>query len=50
MINWKKYQSKISMQAQNPYLNYLIDLHFQAENRLTVLSFENGTDRIGHTG
>ena len=33
-INWNKYQSKVSMQAPNPYLNYLIDPSFQGVNRL----------------
>ena len=33
-INWNKYQSRVSMQAPNPYLNYLIDPSFQGVNRL----------------
>ena len=40
-INWNKYQSKISVQAQNQYLDYLVDPSFQGVNRLFVLSFEN---------
>ena len=27
-INWNKYQSKVLIQAPNPYLDYLIDLSF----------------------
>ena len=49
-INWNKYQSKVSIQAPNPYLDYLIDPSFQEVNRVFVLSFENRTGRIVHTG
>ena len=28
-FNWKKYQSKVSVHAQNQYLEYLIDPNFQ---------------------
>ena len=31
-INWSKYQSKVSIQAPKPYLNYLIDPSFQGVN------------------
>ena len=44
-INWNKYQSKVSKEAPNQYLNFLIDPSFRAVNRLFVLSFENGNDR-----
>ena len=40
-INWNKYQSKITKQAQNRYLDLLIDPSFQGVNRLFVLSFED---------
>ena len=40
-INWNKYQSKVSVERQNQYLDYLIDPSFQGANRLFVLSFEN---------
>ena len=40
-INWNKYQSKTTIQAQNQFLDYLIDLSFQGINSLFVLSFEN---------
>ena len=49
IINWNKYQSKVTIQAPNPYLDYLIDPSFQGVNRLFVLSFENNTDRAVHT-
>ena len=49
-INWMKYQSKLTEQMQNSYLDYLIDASFQWVNRLFVLSFGNRTDRIVHTG
>ena len=44
-IYWNKYQSKVTIQQQNSYLDYLIDPSFQGVNRLFALSFEN---RIGH--
>ena len=48
-VNWKKYQSKETIQVPNPYLNFLIDVSFQEVNRLFVLSFENKDDRTVHT-
>ena len=44
VINWNKYKSKLTQQAQKRYLDYLIDPSFQGVNRLFVL-FENSTDR-----
>ena len=38
------------MQAQSRYLDYLIDPSFQVADRLFLLSFENGMDRLEHTG
>ena len=35
-INWKKYQSKVSIESQNQYLDYLIDPTFQGVNRLFI--------------
>ena len=49
MINWSKYQSKVSIQAPNPYLDYLIDPSFQGLNRLFVLSFKNTAHRTTHS-
>ena len=46
-INWNKYQSKVTIQASNPYLDYLIP-SFQGVNRCFALSFENTTDRTIH--
>ena len=37
-INWNIYQSKVTQQAQNRFLNYLID---PTVNRVSALSFEN---------
>ena len=48
IIIWKKYESEASTQAQNKYLNYLLDPSFQGENRLLMLSFENNVHRIIH--
>ena len=48
-INWNKYQSKISTEAQNQSLDFLINPSFQGVNRLFVLSFENESDRTSHS-
>ena len=40
-VNRNRYQSKISTQIQNQYLDFLIDPSFQRVNRLFVLLFEN---------
>ena len=48
-INWNKYQSKITAQATNPYLDYLFEPSFWGVNRLFVLLFEHFNDRIVHT-
>ena len=32
-INWNKYQSKVTIQVQNPYLDHLIDPRFPGVNR-----------------
>ena len=45
MISMSKYQSNITIQTLNRYLDYLIDPSFQTINRFFVLSFENDTDR-----
>ena len=39
-INWDKYHSKKSVQAQNRYLNVSINPSFQGVNKLFILSFE----------
>ena len=49
IINWNKYQSKVTIQALNSYLDYLTDPSFQGVNRLFVLSLENTTNRTVHT-
>ena len=48
-INWLKYKSNVTIQAPNPYLDYLIDPNFQGVNRAFVLLFENTTDRTVDT-
>ena len=48
-VIWNKYESSIMTFAQNRYLNYLINPSFQGVNRLFVLSFKNGNDRISHS-
>ena len=47
-INWYKYQSKVAIQAQNPYLDYLIDSRFQGVNSFFVLSFGNNNPRTSY--
>ena len=47
-INCRKHQSKVTMQAPNPFLDSLIDPSFHGVNRLFVLSFENTTDETVH--
>ena len=44
-ILWNKYQSKVSIQEPNSYLDYFIDPRFLGVNRIFILSFENITDR-----
>ena len=40
-INWNKYLAQTTNQAQNIYLDYLIDPSFQGVNRLSILSFKD---------
>ena len=49
-INWNKYQSKVSPEIRNQYLDFLIEPSFQGINRLFVLLFENEENRKVHTG
>ena len=44
-IDWNKYQSKVTIQKPNLYLDYLVDPSSRGLNRLFVLPFENTTDR-----
>ena len=48
-FNWNKYQSKVTVQEQNRYLDFLIDPSFQIVNRPFVLSFENNGGRTSYT-
>ena len=48
-VNQNQYQSEVTIQAPNPYLDYLIDPSFERANRLFVLSLENNTDITVHT-
>ena len=49
-MNWNKYQSKVTVQVQKQYLDFLIDASFQGVNKLFVLSFENNGGRTSYTG
>ena len=46
IINWNKYQSKISSERQNLYLDFLIDPSFQGVYILFAFSFENEKDNL----
>ena len=47
-INWNEFQSKISTERPNQYLDYLIDSSFQEVNRPFNLLFENETQRASY--
>ena len=49
-IYWNKYQTNVSTERANQYLDFLIGPGFQGVNRLFVLSLENEGDRKVHTG
>ena len=44
-IHWNRYDPKVSVQAPNSYLDFLINPSFQGVNRLFALLFENKDDR-----
>ena len=48
IVDWSKYhyQSKVSIERENQYLDYLTDLSFQG---LFILLFENNDNRTAHT-
>ena len=48
-FSWNKYQTKVSTERQNQYLDFLIDPSFHRV-RLFLLSFENKGDRKVHRG
>ena len=50
IIDWNKYQPKVSTERQNQYLDFLINCSFQEVNRLFALLFQNEIDRKVHTG
>ena len=41
IINWNKYQAKVSTEGVNQFLDFLIDPVFQGVNRLFVLLSED---------
>ena len=49
-VNWNKYQPKVSKEAPNQFLTFLIDPSFQEVNTLFVLPFKNENDRKVSTG
>ena len=44
-IKWNKYQSKVTIQRQNQYLDYSIDPGFQGAYKAFGLSFESRTEQ-----
>ena len=49
-INSNKYQSKVSTQVQNQYLDYLIDLSFLGKNRPFASWFPDNSVKNMYTG
>ena len=49
IINWNKYQPKVTIERQYHYLDYFIDPSFQGVNKLFVLSLEDKANRTGQT-
>ena len=47
-IYWNKYQSKVTIQHQNQYLDYSVDPSFQGLNGLFILSFPDNAFRTGY--
>ena len=47
-INWNKYQSKISIERQNQYLDYLTDPNFQWITRPFILLFVDEAQRTSY--
>ena len=45
VINWNTYLSKPELFRRNPNLNHLVEPSFQGVNRLSILAFENDTQR-----
>ena len=39
MINWNKYQSKVTTETRNEYLDYLVDQNFEGISKIFVLRF-----------
>ena len=46
--NWNQYQTKVSIERQNQYVDFLIDPSFEGVNRFFVLSFENETQQTSY--
>ena len=49
-INGNKFQSKVTINMWNPYLDYLVDPSFQEVNRFFVLLFKDNLHQTKHTG
>ena len=49
-MNWNKYESKVTTENRNQYLDYLNDPIFLGVNRIFVSSFEEDAHRKRHIG
>ena len=47
-INWNKYEPKVTVELQNQYLDFLINLSFRGVQRLFVLSFGDTKGRTSY--
>ena len=47
-FDWKKYESKVTVEQQNRHLDFLIRPSFQGINRPFLLSFEKNGDRASY--
>ena len=48
IINWNKYQSKVTIRIWNENLGYLIDSSFKGVHKLSVLSFGNNAQETSY--
>ena len=48
IINWSKFQSRVTQQTLNKNLDFLIDPSFQGVSRRFVLSFEDKRVRANY--
>ena len=47
--NWNKHETKVTVEQQNRYLDFLINTSFERVNRLFLLLFVDNDGRISYT-